>query len=143
MEIKLFSQLLIEDENKILFQRRSNTGYYDGYLTLPGGHLESNESISECVCRELKEELNLNISLSDITLYSIIDRQNKDKTKRYVNFIFKLKSPINSANIVNNELDKCSEIVYYDKQSLPKDIIPYIKTVIEENIGFYHYEEED
>lgn len=143
MEIKLFSQLLIEDENKILFQRRSNTGYYDSYLTLPGGHLEQNESISDCVCRELKEELNLNISLADITLYSIIDRQNKDNTKRYVNFIFKLKSPINLDNIVNNEPDKCSEIIYCNKQNLPKDIIPYIKTVIEENLGFYHYEEED
>lgn len=143
METKFFGQIIIKHNNKILLQRRLNTGYYDDYLTLPGGHVESNETVLNCVCREVKEELNLDISENMLKLYCIIDRQNPDKTKRYINLIFTLKSEnINLNNIHNNEPDKCSELVYCESDKLQNDVIPYIKIILQDNTDYLHYIEE-
>lgn len=39
--------------------RRFNTGYKDGFLTLPAGHIEKDELPKETMLRELKEETGL------------------------------------------------------------------------------------
>lgn len=143
METKFFGQIIIKHDNKILLQRRLNTGYYDDYLTLPGGHVESDETVLNCVCREVKEELNLDITEDMLDLYCIIDRQNPDKTKRYINFIFTIKHKnIDIKNIQNNEPNKCSELVYCESSKLQDDVIPYIKTILQDNVGYFHYIED-
>jgi len=46
------------DEDEILFQKRKNTGYSDGYYDLSAsGHVENNESMKKAMCREAKEEI--------------------------------------------------------------------------------------
>jgi 8-oxo-dGTP diphosphatase len=54
--------VLIIDHNKILLFYR----YRDGrtYYALPGGHVEAGEALEETAIREIKEELNLNVTLS-------------------------------------------------------------------------------
>ena len=47
--------LLIRDERLFLL-RRSNTGFMDGYFSLPGGHQDIGESVSEAAIRECLEE---------------------------------------------------------------------------------------
>ncbi len=50
---------LVTNGNKILLQNRVNNNW-EGY-TLPGGHLEREESVVDAVIREVKEETGLDI----------------------------------------------------------------------------------
>jgi len=47
--------------NETLFIPRVNTGYKDGTLCLPSGHVEGGEANSVAAARELKEEVGIDI----------------------------------------------------------------------------------
>lgn len=47
---------------EILFQKRANTGFRDGCFQMPAGHIEWEETMKECLIREMKEELNIDIN---------------------------------------------------------------------------------
>ena len=53
--------LILIENNKILLQRRYNTGYEDGNYSVVAGHVEENESVIETMQREALEEIGINI----------------------------------------------------------------------------------
>ena len=55
--IKTSGALIIKDGKFLLLKRA--TRVFDGYWTLPGGHVEENETSEKAVKREIKEETNL------------------------------------------------------------------------------------
>lgn len=61
---------------KILLTRRKNTSYMDGWYSLPGGHMEENETLQECGAREIEEETGLSVSPNDLALYMVYQNQN-------------------------------------------------------------------
>ena len=58
----------IHDGNEeIIFQKRKNTGYCDGFYDLSAsGHVDANESMKHAMCREAKEELGITINENDL-----------------------------------------------------------------------------
>ena len=52
--------VIVDEENRILLQKRADNGLWG----LPGGLLELDETIAECAIREVKEETNLDITLT-------------------------------------------------------------------------------
>jgi 8-oxo-dGTP pyrophosphatase MutT (NUDIX family) len=48
--------VLIVRDGQLFMLRRANTGFMDGYYTLPGGHQEAGESVSAAAHRECLEE---------------------------------------------------------------------------------------
>lgn len=61
------SLLYIENKNILLIKRKGNEKYY-----FPGGKPEANESLSDAVIRECKEELN--IDLDEVKyLFKVVD----------------------------------------------------------------------
>ena len=53
---------IIKNNNKFLITQRSkNKKEFPLYWELPGGKCKKNESIEDCLKRELKEELNINV----------------------------------------------------------------------------------
>jgi 8-oxo-dGTP diphosphatase len=63
MMIEVACGVMYNSENKILMGKRPNQKYYAGYWEFPGGQLEQNETIEECLIREWEEELNLKINI--------------------------------------------------------------------------------
>tara|TARA_B100001741_G_scaffold313050_1_gene317953 strand:+ start:1385 stop:1789 length:405 start_codon:yes stop_codon:yes gene_type:complete len=53
---------LVNVDNLILVASREHKIYFDKYWEFPGGKLEKNETPEMCLIRELKEEINVDIS---------------------------------------------------------------------------------
>jgi 8-oxo-dGTP diphosphatase len=53
---------LINDNNEVLISQRQNRIEYDGYWEYPGGKVENGETLELGLIREIKEEINLEIS---------------------------------------------------------------------------------
>tara|TARA_B100000524_G_scaffold344612_1_gene242096 strand:- start:1039 stop:1407 length:369 start_codon:yes stop_codon:yes gene_type:complete len=61
--IEVACGVMYNSENKILMGKRPSNKFYKGYWEFPGGQLEKNETIEECLKREWIEELNLKIEI--------------------------------------------------------------------------------
>jgi len=66
--------IMFNKKGKILMGLRSITGPQAGYWEFPGGQLENNETIEECLHREWMEELNLHITIEKEIYSAIYDK---------------------------------------------------------------------
>ena len=117
----------LKNENKVLLMRRKNTGYEDDKYGFIGGHLEEGEDFKSAIIREAKEEANIELDAEDLKFISIVHK--KGTTKNYVNIFFSAHEY--SGDIKNNEIDKCSDIKWFEIEELPDDIIDIEEKVIE------------
>ena len=115
---------LIKDE-KILLLRRFNTGWNDGNYGLPAGHLESNETVTDALLRESFEEVGVKIQRENIQLVHTMHRMHGG----YIDLFFMATEWENEP--VNNELDKCDEVKWFDLNHLPPNMVPSVKMAIE------------
>lgn len=112
--------------NTILLLRRQNTGYEDGNYGLPAGHVENNEPLTSAFCREIKEEIDINLKREDITLVHVMHRKKEDIRLDFFFFVEKWdKEPRNA------EPEKCNDLQWFPIDDLPVNTIPYIKTAIQ------------
>jgi len=112
-------------KNKILLSRRKNTGYMDGYFSVPAGHIEDGESLIEGTCREIKEETGITVTTKDIQLVHVMHRKSDDVR---MDFFFLVKNVYGTPK--NTEPLKCSGLKWYPIDALPNNTIPYIKHAI-------------
>lgn len=56
---------VIVDKGKILITRRAPTEQHNGFWEFPGGKIEVGETPQVCLARELKEELNIVVSVGE------------------------------------------------------------------------------
>jgi len=62
---------IIEEHGKILLVRRSSSMNLPGKWELPGGKIETHESSSECIHREILEELGIKLNIVEILPASV------------------------------------------------------------------------
>ncbi len=65
---KLHKQIgvaVIGKQGKILIDRRKPKGEMAGFWEFPGGKIEAGETVEECIKREIKEELDIEIIVGD------------------------------------------------------------------------------
>ena len=53
---------LLNEKNEVLISLRKNRANYNGYWEYPGGKVERGETTNQALVREIKEELDLDIS---------------------------------------------------------------------------------
>jgi 8-oxo-dGTP diphosphatase len=117
-------------DNKVMLGRRANTGWMDGYLCPPGGHVEKGETPTIAIAREIKEELGVAVDLKDLDFVCVAAR-NTSPTE-YVAYEFAICDK--NYQFMNAEPEKCSELVWADLDNLPSDIVDHFKQVIQEGI---------
>src|SRR5690606_34550181 len=110
--------LLLEKDGKFLFLKRQNTGYRDGDYGMPSGHLEDDESLDECIKREAKEEIGIDVK--DVQLLVVVHTHDD-----YLDFMFLAKEW--EGEISNCEPEKCAEMVWFSLTDLPENVTPEIK----------------
>ena len=72
---------LVNEDNEVLISLRKNKKEYDGYWEYPGGKVEENETIELAIIREIKEEIDLEISKNCIApLTFAVDQHGESET---------------------------------------------------------------
>lgn len=131
-EVYLF---LIENSH-ILLSRRYQTGYEDGRYSVISGHVDGNEPASLAVIREANEEAGLAIAPSSLHLCHVLHRRSDRES---VGFFFQCSDWRD--NPYNREPNKCDDLSWFPINSLPKNIIPYIRQVITLSLNGQKYSE--
>ena len=72
---------LINSENYVLISNRKNRSQFSGFWEFPGGKVEKQESLTEALLRETKEELGLRLNSSCVApLTFSVDTSEKQET---------------------------------------------------------------
>lgn len=128
---KLVTDLMITRKNEktgdveVLLSLRKNTGYRDGEYELPGGHVEAGEDLMKAMVREAKEELLIDIDREDLKIIHILHHYNGDR----INFI--LTTDIYRGTPQIGEQESCEKLEWFNINTLPENIIPKVKKIIE------------
>lgn len=124
------------DAGRVLLLRRHGTGYHDGELSLPAGHLDGGEDAVAGLIRELREELTIAIDRDACRLALVIHRPPESPgDHEYLDLVFTVSRWTGTPSI--GEPDKCSGLVWADPYNLPSDTIDYIATAL----GALHQDE--
>ena len=88
---------LINDNNEVLISLRQNRREYNGYWEYPGGKVESSETLELGLIREIKEEIDLEISKNCIApLTFAVDQQEVSQTILFLYICRKWEGSITS-----------------------------------------------
>ena len=71
MDTKKVAAAIIRSGEEILLTRRKPGEKLAGYWEFPGGKIEENETIQQCLEREIHEELNIYINAGKVITSSI------------------------------------------------------------------------
>ena len=118
--------LFLVKDDVILLSRRFQTGYEDGNYSLPAGHVEDGETLTDCLIREAKEEIGIDIDKNDISLVHVMHRKETDIR---VDFFFTTIKWIGTPT--NCELQKCDDLSWFLLNALPENTVPYIRAAVE------------
>lgn len=116
----------LERKDQILLLKRYNTGHNDNKWSVPAGRLESGESISQAVVREVKEEVGLSIEVDSLSRPLIM--HHKDERGERIYAFFMIEKWLGKE--VNMEPDKCSEINWFNRKDIPENLVPHVKKAL-------------
>jgi len=129
--------LLFFRGNQILLLRRYNTGFRDGEYSVPAGHIDGGESVRAAAAREAQEEVGVRIAEEDIIFSSVMHRNEGDER---VDFFFRVRHW--DGEPFNREPDKCDDLRWVDIHALPENMVPYVRTALQnhlDDIRFYEF----
>ena len=122
------SYVILQRENKILLQRRYNTGYEDGNYSFVSGHVEQGESYINAIIREAKEEAGVELKPEDLRFVHLMHRKGEDSYNERADVFFAAERW--DGEIKNAEPHKCDDLSWFDKNNLPETLVPYIREVL-------------
>lgn len=133
------SYLILVADGKIFLSRRFNTGYEDGKYSLPAGHVENGESLTQCAAREVFDEIGVRIKLENLQLVHVMHRKEEDIRMDFFftqHHLFRKSGAGFTADIgdqqpTNKEPEKCDDLGWFPLNKLPVNTIPYIRHAIE------------
>lgn len=128
--------LLFFRDDKILLSRRFNTGYRDGEYSVPAGHLDGNETVRAAAAREAAEEVGVQIEKDDILFSSVMHRNEGDERVDFFLHVLAWRG-----EPLNNEPNKCDDLYWEHIDSLPVNIIPYVRRAIQNHRNGIHFDE--
>jgi len=129
--------LMLKRDDKILLLRHSY-GYHKGLYSLPGGHLEENETLASAAIREGREETGVLVGPKDLPLVHVfhtIDGDNKGR----VGCVFVAKKWRGNPRIMEPHL--ADYLGWFGLKRLPESTVPYIKLILGRIERGYTYSE--
>jgi 8-oxo-dGTP diphosphatase len=116
------SIIFVDDQDRILLSLRDDTHRipYPNMWDLPGGHVEDDETPAECIVREMKEEMGLDIG--EIQLFSV--EEFADRTE----FTFWKKIDLDTSKIELSEGQRVQLFTYDEIDNMM--LFPGFKKII-------------
>lgn len=130
--------LILVRDGKVLLLKRANSGYMDGWYSLPAGHHDGGQTMMQAMCREAREEIGLSLSVADLEFAHVMHREKADDGER-VDFYFTCKDWKDEP--VNKEPEKCAALDWFPVDALPENIIPCVKRALESALRGEKYSE--
>jgi 8-oxo-dGTP diphosphatase len=119
--------LCLRDGGDILLLRRAGTGYRDGELAVPAGHIERGESATAALLRETREEILIELAPADVRM--VLVQHGRADGETYIDFFFTAES--GGAMPAIGEPGTCSELLWAPVERLPGDVVPAVRHGIE------------
>jgi 8-oxo-dGTP diphosphatase len=113
--------VFLVQQGKFLLMRRAGSGYADGQLGLPAGHVDLGETPTACAVREVAEELGVILDPAELRAGGTMFRNSQEPR---VDIFFTTRSWAGIPEI--REPNKCTELVWADPEQLPEDAIEFI-----------------
>ena len=123
------SYLILKRGNEVLLGRRQGSGYYDGWYSVPAGHVEEGELPVDCLIREIKEEVGIGLYKEHISLCHTMYRTKKDETGDRADYFFVTDVWRGEPRIC--EPDKCDDLSWFPITQLPENMMHHVKGAIE------------
>jgi 8-oxo-dGTP diphosphatase len=120
---------LLRRDDRVLFIRRSGSGFHDGELSLPAGHVDEGEDAVSAIVRELGEEVLVTVKPEDCAL-ALTGHSGPEKPgdDSYVDLFFTIDRW--SGEPMVGEPDKITELVWATVPDVSSDVIPYVAEAV-------------
>ncbi len=130
--------ILFLKEDQLLLSLRKNISS-DGLYGVVAGHLDGGESVTQTIIREAREEADVEIGLGDFEIATVCHSLISQSKIEYIQFYVICRSW--QGEIKNKELGKCGELKFFPINSLPENMVPYVRDGIEKTLaGVKYYE---
>lgn len=116
--------IIDKDEVILLYRRKLKDGILKEYYAIPGGGKEENETIEECVKREIKEELSL-----DVEIIKYLDQVEDEKN---IGYVYQVKIIGGELKLGGEELEHNNPNNYYEPRRIKLNDIDNIE-LLEKN----------
>ncbi len=130
--------VILQKEDKILFIKRSGTGWMDGCFSLPAGKMDEHENPRFAAVREAAEETGVTIKSDNLQLVHTM--YNLTNGEEWIGMYFLCQTWEGEATI--KEPQKHSELRWESITNMPENTIPYVRQAIEkwtQNIAYSEY----
>ncbi len=112
--------------SRVLLSRRYQTGYMDGYYSVPAGHLDGNEPVRQAAVRETREEVGICLEPDDLAFAGVFHRHEGDERVDFFLNVLRWEG-----EPVNMEPQKCDGLLWAEVDDLPENMVPYVRRGIE------------
>src|SRR5262245_37301371 len=113
---------------QVLLLRRANTGYLDGFYSVPAGHVEAGERSLAAAVRELHEECGLKVPEQDLGFAGAAHRHTDGEPDDRIDLFYSCVSRNGLPR--NAEPAKCDALLWASPERLPAEVVPYIRAAI-------------
>ena len=110
LPIVVVAAAIIQQDEKVLLTRRKIDVHQGGLWEFPGGKQEIGETLEQCLRRELKEEID--IEVGDLKLFSTVRHRYRDKEVELHFFLCSMYQGIPKSL-------ECLEVAWVTKTDLP------------------------
>lgn len=119
--------VIIQKDGKILLGKRKNS-HGAGEWSLPGGHLEFNESWEDCAMREVREEVG--IEIGNIRFFRATNDLFPKEDKHYITLF--MQADYVSGEVVNKEPDKAEDWKWFnwDTECMPSPLFTPLSNLL-------------
>jgi 8-oxo-dGTP diphosphatase len=116
--------ILSNPAGRVLMLRRGNVRFAPGHWTLPGGHVERNESLAEACAREIGEELGVRIPVNALTPVLLQHKRDVDQAER-IEVFFETTMPTTARPSIR-EPHAHDAMTWADPHDLPSPVVPNV-----------------
>lgn len=139
LEVKVAVLAFFEKDGKVLLQKRKNSGWRDGWYGFVAGHAENDEPYKAALRREIKEEAGVDVKEDDLEFAHLLLLPAKLSDYQRLYVYFKVNRWEGESR--NAEPEKCDGVEWFDKSSLPENMIPVVKFGMEKMLAGEMYSE--